>query len=72
VGDVAPGQLPRRVSCEWVWTSVLQWAIVCGLFVESRERRESTRMSRKTSIPAIKMRHQYDRVDHTVNRVVRC
>jgi hypothetical protein len=24
VGDVAPGQLPRRVSCEWVWTSVLQ------------------------------------------------
>jgi hypothetical protein len=70
VGDVAPGQLPRRVSCEWVWTSVLQWAIVCDSFVESRKRQESTRLSRKTSIPAIKMRHQYDRVDHTVKLVV--
>jgi hypothetical protein len=36
-GDVALGQLPRRVSCEWVWTSVLQWAIVSGLFVNKSE-----------------------------------
>jgi hypothetical protein len=69
-GDVAPGQLPRRVSYEWVWTSVLQWAIVSGLFLESRKRQEFSRLSRKTSIPAIKMRHQYNRVDHTVKVVV--
>lgn len=27
-GEVAPGQLLRAVSCERVWTSVLQWPIV--------------------------------------------